>query len=95
MAHKRRLRVTPRFAALIMLACALFACAVFLSQQQKLVELRAKEAALAGEYAALQAEEQRLEYMIEYARSNEYRLQYAREKLGLVLPGDIKFSIGE
>lgn len=45
------------------------------------------------QYAALQAEEQRLEYMIEYAKSDEYRVQYAREKLGLVLPDDIKFDI--
>ena len=43
--------------------------------------------------AALQAEEQRLEYMIDYAKSDEYRVQYAREKLGLVLPDDIKFDI--
>jgi hypothetical protein len=31
--------------------------------------------------------------MIEYAKSDEYRVQYAREKLGLVLPDDIKFDI--
>ncbi len=95
MTPKRKLKATPRFVALVMLVCFLFACTVFLSQQQKLAEVRAKQGALNEEYAWLKAEEQRLEYMIEYASSHEYRIQYAREKLGLVLPDDIKFSIGE
>lgn len=93
MTHARRFRVTPRFVALVMLVCLVFACVVFIDQQQKLGEVRAREAELNAKYAALQAEEQRLEYMIEYAKSDEYRIQYAREKLGLVLPDDIKFNI--
>ena len=31
--------------------------------------------------------------MIEYAQSEEYILQYAREKLGFVKPDDIQFSV--
>jgi cell division protein FtsB len=93
MVHKRRFKATPRFVALVMLVCFAFACAAYLSQQEKLGEVRTKEAELQSRYAELQAEEQRLEYMIEYAKSDEYRIQYAREKLGLVLPDDIKFNI--
>lgn len=93
MAHKRRFKATPRFIALVMLVCFAFACAVYLAQENKLAEVRAKQAELDVRYAELKAEEQRLEYMIEYAKSDEYRIQYAREKLGLVLPGDIKFNI--
>ena len=90
---KRKLKATPRFIMLLTLICLIFAGAVILSQQAKLNEIAAKQAALDEQYAALQAEEQRLEYMIEYAKSDEYRVQYAREKLGLVLPDDIKFDI--
>lgn len=93
MAPKRKFRATPRFVALVMLVCAIFACAVFFSQEKKLSEVRATQDELESRYAELQAEEQRLEYMIEYAKSDEYRIQYAREKLGLVLPNDIKFNI--
>ena len=89
---KRKLKATPRFIMLLTLICLIFAGAVILSQQAKLNEIAAKQAALDEQYAALQAE-QRLEYMIEYAKSDEYRVQYAREKLGLVLPDDIKFDI--
>lgn len=92
---KRKLKVTPKFIMLLALICLVFAGAVMLSQQAKLNEIAAKQTALDEEYAALQAEEQRLEYMIEYAKSDEYKLQYAREKLGLVLPDDIKFNITE
>lgn len=90
---KRKLKATPRFIMLLTLICLIFSGAVILSQQAKLNEIAAKQAALDEQYAALQAEEQRLEYMIEYAKSDEYRVQYAREKLGLVLPDDIKFDI--
>lgn len=90
---KRKLKATPRFIMLLTLICLIFAGSVILSQQAKLNEIAAKQAALDEQYAALQAEEQRLEYMIEYAKSDEYRVQYAREKLGLVLPDDIKFDI--
>lgn len=93
MVHKRRFKATPRFVALVMLVCFVFVCAAYLSQQEKLGEVRVREAELQSRYAELQAEEQRLEYMIEYAKSDEYRIQYAREKLGLVLPDDIKFNI--
>ncbi|MEA5058425.1 MAG: hypothetical protein EOM66_03545 [Clostridia bacterium] len=66
---------------------------VFVSQERKLEAIRQEQQALGEEYAALEIEKQRLEYMIEYAQSEEYLLQYAREKLGYVKPGDIKFSI--
>lgn len=66
---------------------------VFLSQERKLEAIRQEQQALGEEYAALQAEKQRIEYMIEYAQSEEYLLQYAREKLGYVKPGDIKFDV--
>ena len=66
---KRKLKATPRFIMLLTLICLIFAGAVILSQQAKLNEIAAKQAALDEQYAALQAEEQRLEYMIEYAKS--------------------------
>ena len=93
MAQKRKLRITPKFIVLLTVLCVAFACAPYLSQEQKLKEIAEKEAALQQEYQALQNEEQRLEYMIEYAKSEEYLIQYAREKLGFVLPDDVKFDI--
>ena len=93
MTHKHKYKATPRFIALAALVCFAFACVVYFSQQAKLSEVRGERAVLEEEYNALKAEEQRLEYMIEYAKSEEYQLQYAREKLGLVLPDDIKFNI--
>ena len=89
----RKRRLTVRFA---LVACALLLYAlgmVIRSQGVKLKEIRAEQDALQQEYLALQNEQQRLERMIEYAKSDEYLIQYAREKLGYVLPDDIKFHI--
>lgn len=66
---------------------------VFVSQERKLESIRREQEALSNDYAALQVEKQRIEYMIEYAQSEEYLLQYAREKLGYIKPGDIKFDV--
>lgn len=54
---KRKLKATPRFIMLLTLICLIFAGAVILSQQAKLNEIAAKQAALDEQYAALQAEE--------------------------------------
>ena len=91
--QRRKLRITPKFIALLAMLCVAFACFIYFSQQHKLDEIEAKRSALQAEYDALQNEEQRLEYMIEYAKSDEFMIQYAREKLGFVLPDDIKFKI--
>ncbi len=68
-------------------------CLVFLSQQSKLDAIYQEQAALSSEKAALEMEKERIEYMIEYAQSEEYILQYAREKLGFVRPDDVKFDL--
>ena len=46
---------------------------------------------LGREKVTFLAEGERLERMLEYMQTDEYLLQYAREKLGYVFPGDIKF----
>ena len=53
MAQKRKLRITPKFIVLLTVLCVVFACALYLSQEQKLKEIAEKEAALQQEYQAL------------------------------------------
>lgn len=78
---------------MLTIVCVVMACAVFVTQEQKFSEIRAETQALEQEYEALLNEQQRVEYMIEYAHSTDYLLQYAREKLGYVRENDIKFNI--
>ncbi len=90
--HKK---TTPKFFLMLTLVCVITACAVFITQEQKTLEIEQEVAALEEEYAYLQSEKQRIEYMIEYAQSDAYRIQYAREKLGYVQENDVKFVIGD
>ncbi len=81
---------------LIALACTAGAVAllcVYCSQDSKLKSIHAAQKELQEQIDALESEEERMEYMIEYAQSDEYLLQYAREKLGYIKPGEIKFDI--
>ncbi len=73
-----------------LLVCAAMAV-VMITQSATQLELNERRATLQTEYDALQVEEQRLEGMLEYVKTDEYLLQYAREKLGYVLPGEYKF----
>ncbi|MDO5112722.1 MAG: septum formation initiator family protein [Clostridia bacterium] len=95
MATQTHKKTTPKFFLMLTLVCVIVACAVFVSQEQKSLEIEQEVAALQEEYAYLQSEKQRIEYMIEYAQSEAYRIQYAREKLGYVQENDVKFVIGD
>jgi len=69
--------------------------AVMLSQQDKLNQLRQEQAALTEEYDGLMVETERLRRMLDYVNTEQYMLQYAREKLGYVMPEDIRFYKNE
>ena len=92
---KKKTRMKPRFIFITFMLCICAICAALYSQNQKLRDIEAEKRALTEEYNELKNEEQRLEYMIEYAGTEEFLLQYAREKLGFVMPDDIKFDIQE
>ncbi len=78
----------------IFLCCLLGLVVLFsmaISQTDKLKEISRQQEELTASYELLQLEEQRLSRMLEYAQTDEYLKQYAREKLGYVGPGDYKF----
>ena len=64
---------------------------VYLSQQTKLTSISEEKARLQTKLDGYKIEEERLERMLEYMQTDEYLIQYAREKLGYVFPDDIKF----
>ena len=66
---------------------------IFVGQENKLAEIKTEQTAYEEKLLALQNEGERLERMIEYAKTEEYMLQYAREMLGFVMPEDIRFDL--
>jgi len=56
-----------------------------------LTTITEETALLQTELDKLKVEQERLERMLEYMQTDDYLLQYAREKLGYVFPNDIKF----
>ncbi len=78
----------------VLLCCVVVSCAllgIMLTQKNKLAEIAAEQAALQAEKESLLVEEQRLQRMLDYVGTDEYLSQFARDKLGYVLPGDYKF----
>ena len=93
MAKKRRRQFHIK-AGYIMLAFLLAFCVlggIYLSQETRLDTIAADTETLQAELDALLVEEERLSRMLEYMQTNDYLLQYAREKLGYVYPDDYKF----
>lgn len=92
--HKKRLT----FILLIMFAAVSLVCVVLIiisSQLAAMDKLNAEYEALQEEYNFQKREEQQLEFMLDYVKSNDYLIQYARERFGFVLPDDIIFDIEE
>ncbi|OQB23989.1 MAG: Cell division protein FtsL [Firmicutes bacterium ADurb.Bin182] len=91
----RRHSIRPKF--ILLLTAVIIAALAFVvkNQQIKLQEIKTEQAQLTRELNELKIEEQRMQRMIEFAKTEKYLIRYAREKLGYVMPGDILFETGE
>ena len=83
--------VRPLYVILFFLLMFFVLGGVYLSQRTKLSSIADEKAVLQKQLDGLTVERDRLERMLEYMQTNDYLLQYAREKLGYVYPGDYKF----
>ena len=88
---KSGLTIRPRYILLFFLLMFCILGGIYLSQQTKLSSIAEEKATLQTQLDALTVEQERLERMLEYMQTNDYLLQYAREKLGYVFPDDWKF----
>ena len=91
MAKKVRIKLRARYVILAFLLAFCIMGGIYLSQQTTLTTIAEDTEKLESELDALEVEEEGLERMLEYMQTDEYLLQYAREKLGYVFPDDIKF----
>lgn len=88
---KTGIRIRPRYIILFFILTFFVLGGVFLSQQTKLKSIAEDKVALQAELDSYKVDQERLERMLEYMQTNEYLVQYAREKLGYVFPDDWKF----
>ena len=84
-------RLRPRYIILFFILTFFVLGGVFLSQQTKLSSIADEKAKLQTELDQKKVDEERLERMLEYMRTTDYMIQYAREKLGYVFADDWKF----
>ena len=89
-----RLRVQPRFWLLVIVLMLIVFGIGFLSAQSN---LRTGDRALAEAIAqrdALQQEVETLSAALEFARTDDYVIRVARDELGLIMPGEIRYVSG-
>lgn len=91
MAKETSFRFRPRYVILAFVLTFFILGGVYLSQQTKLESIDKEKAELQAELDTLSVEVERLERMLEYMQTDEYLVQYCREKLGYVFPDDVKF----
>lgn len=80
-----------RYIVLLLLFCLCVMGGIYLSQETRMETISKEKAELQSELDSLKVEQERLERMLEYMQTDDYLLQYAREKLGYVFPDDVKF----
>lgn len=84
-------RIRSRYLILFFILTFFVLGGVYLSQQTKLDSIAEQKTQLQTDLDGLKVEEERLERMLEYMRTTDYMIQYAREKLGYVFEDDWKF----
>ena len=84
-------RIRSRYLILFFILVFFVLGGVYLSQQTKLESIASKKVELQTQLDSLKVEEERLERMLEYMQTTDYKIQYAREKLGYVFEDDWKF----
>lgn len=89
---KKAVRIRAGYIIMAFLLAFCIVGGIFLSQQTRLESIASERDTLQGELDTLKVEEERLTRMLEYMQTNDYLLQYAREKLGYVYPNDYKFK---
>ena len=84
-------RIRSRYLILFFILVFFVLGGVYLSQQTKLESIATQKVELQTQLDSLKVNEERLERMLEYMQTTDYKIQYAREKLGYVFEGDWKF----
>ena len=77
-----------RLVHIVLLCLFIYAAASLYSTSRQLTQAQAHEAELSRELESLQEENLRMEQMLEAGLSNQQLQQLARQRLGLVMPGE-------
>lgn len=72
-----------------------FAYFTYQAHMEKTRQIEEETAKLLEELYELECKRETLEDMIEYSESEEYLIRYAREHLGYMLEGDIRFDVND
>lgn len=89
-----RLRIQPRF-CLILIGCMLLIFSVsFLLSGRDLRAGAARLEAAQAECAAMEAELEALRDQLAYTETDDYVVRVARDELGMVMPGEIRYIRG-
>lgn len=90
-----RVKTKPRFwlIAIAIMLCV-FSVSIAAAQHDLRLGARQLEAANA-EYAQLESEVESLRQKLDYVQTDDYIIQVARDELGLVMPGEIRYVSGD
>lgn len=93
--RKRRWRLTPRFWAILFGGLAVYVFFAYWVGYAKIRSLRQQIAEVEHQIQAMQMRNQQLRDEIERVQSDAYTERVAREKLGLVKPGETPFVVAK
>lgn len=87
-ARRKRLRVTPRFWAIVALVCFVYIATSYALGFLAIWRLKGEIRQVQAEIAVAEARNEELRRELEYLQSDDYIEKVAREELGLVKPGE-------
>ena len=91
MSITKKRKFSPRFKFFLLFLCAVYASIVFFNQEALMQSQKQEKATLTEQKDQAVVQNQFSEENISYVTSKEYIEKVAREKLGWIMQGEIKF----
>ena len=90
----KKIPIKPSLIVFALLLMASILGGVYLVQQSQMRDIEDEVAQKQAELDAMRVQMEQSERMLEFMQSDDYLIQYAREKLGMVFPSDYLFQSG-
>ena len=89
-----RVRIKPRFWVIMMVALCLVFGTLFLALQHSYTQGAAQLRAVEAQRDELVLQVSALSGQLDFARTDEYVIRTARDELGMIMPGEVRYVNG-
>ncbi len=89
----KKRRMTKRFKFILVVAAVAYALVIFATQETEFKKLQERSGELEAQLGDSRLKIEELQHKIDYSKTDEYAQKAARDTLGWVKDGELKFTV--